>query len=89
LFTKTFTPNITLLHENYGYKIRFQNATRKIPALVRDIISEKSAKNHAISSFKMAMMNFLIKPYFSIHNTLLSENHLKKYFHDVVIPVNE
>ena len=51
--------NITLLHE-YGYKISkiSKMPVEKIPALVKEIISAKSAKNHAISSFKMAMINF-------------------------------
>ena len=54
--------NIVLLH-NYGYKIS-KIATldqAQINKLSNDIISEKSAKNHAISTFKMAMMNFIGK----------------------------
>ena len=51
--------NITLLND-YGYKISKISKLNpdKIPLLVNEIISEKSAKNHAISSFKMEMMNF-------------------------------
>lgn len=80
--------NITLLHE-YGYKISkiSKMPEDKIPALVRDIISEKSAKNHAISSFKMAMMNFDQTLFFNTYNTLLSEKSFKEIFHDVVIPL--
>lgn len=80
--------NITLLHE-YGYKISkiSKMPEEKIPALVRDIISEKSAKNHAISSFKMAMMNFDQTLFFNTYNTLLSEKSFKEIFHDVVIPL--
>lgn len=80
--------NITLLHE-YGYKISkiSKMPEDKIPALVRDIISEKSAKNHAISSFKLAMMNFDQTLFFNTYNTLLSEKSFKEIFHDVVIPL--
>lgn len=80
--------NITLLHE-YGYKISkiSKMPEDKIPALVRDIISDKSAKNHAISSFKMAMMNFDQTLFFNTYNTLLSEKSFKEIFHDVVIPL--
>ena len=51
--------NITLLHD-HGYKISKIAAysEEKIPSLVREITSSKNAKNHAISAFKMAMMNF-------------------------------
>ena len=51
--------NITLLHD-HGYKISkiSKFPKDKIPALVNEIVTEKSAKSHALSSFKMAMMNF-------------------------------
>src|SRR6478609_5375022 len=51
--------NITLLH-GHGYKISqiAKYPPEKIPVLVREIISSKSAKNHAINAFKMAMMKF-------------------------------
>lgn len=80
--------NITLLHE-YGYKISkiSKMPVDKIPLLVRDIISEKSAKNHAISSFKMAMMNFDQTLFFNTYNTLLSEKSFKEIFHEVIIPL--
>ena len=69
--------NITLLH-NYGYKISkiSKYPTEKIPELVREIISEKSAKNHAISGFKMAMLNFDQAQFLSIYEDLLSEKSL-------------
>ena len=45
--------NIVLLH-NYGYKISkiSQLTQTELNKLVNEIISEKSAKNHAISTFK-------------------------------------
>jgi MerR family transcriptional regulator, light-induced transcriptional regulator len=80
--------NITLLHD-YGYKISkiSKLSLDKIPILVNEIISEKSAKNHAISSFKMAMMNFDQSLFFSTYNKLLSEKSFKEIFKDVFIPL--
>ena len=66
--------NITLLHD-YGYKIS-KIATypqEKIPSLVREIISSKTAKSHAISEFKMAMMNFDQELFFNTYNWLIAE----------------
>ncbi|WP_395054083.1 MerR family transcriptional regulator [Flavobacterium sp.] len=80
--------NITLLHE-YGYKISkiSKMPVEKIPLLVREIVSSKSAKNHAISAFKMAMMNFDQTLFFKTYNDLLSEKTFKEIFFDVVVPL--
>ena len=80
--------NITLLHD-YGYKISkiSKMSEEKIPSLVREIISQKSAKHHAISSFKMAMMNFDQTLFASTYNNLLSEKSFKEIFYDVFIPL--
>ena len=80
--------NITLLHD-YGYKIS-KIATYpedQIPLLVREIISEKSAKNHAISAFKMAMMDFDQELFFTTYSQLLSEKSFKEIFYQVFIPL--
>ena len=80
--------NITLLHD-YGYKIS-KIATYpedQIPILVREIISEKSAKNHAISAFKMAMMDFDQELFFTTYAQLLSEKSFKEIFYQVFIPL--
>ncbi|MBP6182143.1 MerR family transcriptional regulator [Flavobacterium sp.] len=80
--------NITLLHD-YGYKIS-KIATYpqdKIPALVREIISTKNAKNHAISAFKMAMMNFDQELFLNTYNWLIAEKSFKEIFHQVFIPL--
>nr|WP_315187023.1 MerR family transcriptional regulator [uncultured Flavobacterium sp.] len=80
--------NITLLHD-YGYKIS-KIATypqEKIPSLVREIISNKTAKNHAISDLKMAMMNFDQDLFFATYNWLMSEKSFKEIFHQVFIPL--
>ena len=80
--------NITLLHD-YGYKIS-KIATypqEKIPSLVREIISSKTAKSHAISEFKMAMMNFDQDLFFKTYNWLIAEKSFKEVFHQVFIPL--
>jgi DNA-binding transcriptional MerR regulator len=80
--------NITLLHD-YGYKISkiASYPEDQIPLLVREIISEKSAKNHAISAFKMAMMDFDQELFFTTYAQLLSEKSFKEIFYQVFIPL--
>ncbi|WP_353084343.1 MerR family transcriptional regulator [Flavobacterium sp.] len=82
--------NITLLHD-YGYKISkiSKLSPEKIPQLVSEIVSNKSAKNHAISSFKMAMMNFDQKLFLDTYNNLLSEKSFREVFFEVFIPLME
>ena len=80
--------NITLLHD-YGYKISkiSKLPSEKIPALVKEIISEKSAKNHAISTFKLAMINFDQTLFSNTYNTLLANKTFKEVFYEVFIPI--
>ncbi len=80
--------NITLLHD-YGYKISkiSKMPSQKINELVKEIISEKSAKTHALSSFKMAMMNFDQTLFFNTYNELLSEKSFRDVFYEVFIPL--
>jgi len=80
--------NITLLH-NHGYKISkiSQLSEERIPELVNEIISDKSVKHHAISSFKMAMMNFDQTLFLKTYNNLLSEKSFKEVFYDIFIPL--
>lgn len=82
--------NITLLH-NHGYKISkiSQFPSDKIPQIVREIISNKSVKSHAISSFKMAMMNFDQTLFFNTYDNLLSEKMFRDIFYEVFIPLME
>jgi DNA-binding transcriptional MerR regulator len=82
--------NITLLHD-YGYKISkiSKMASEHIPVLVNEIISNKSAKSHAISSFKLAMMNFDQKLFLDVYEKLLSEKSFKEIFFEVFIPLME
>lgn len=82
--------NITLLHD-HGYKIskisRFPK--EQIPKIVNEIVTDKTAKNHAVSSFKMAMMNFDQSLFFTTYNNLLSEKSFKEIFFQVFIPLIE
>lgn len=80
--------NITLLH-NHGYKISqiSKYPEGKIPTLVKEIITEKSAKHHAINAFKMAMMNFDQRLFFTTYDTLLSEKSFQEIFYSVFIPL--
>lgn len=80
--------NIVLLH-NYGYKISriASHSSEKIELLVREIISEKSSKNHALNAFKMAMMNFDQVLFFKTYANLLSEKSFREVFYEVFIPL--
>ena len=80
--------NITLLHD-HGYKIsRIAKFTeQQIPEAVREIISEKSVKSHAISSFKMAMINFDQSLFIKTYDNLLSEKSFREVFYEVFIPL--
>lgn len=82
--------NITLLHE-YGYKISkiASYSEDKIPSLVREIISAKNAKSHAISAFKMAMMNYDEELFLNTYNWLIAEKSFKEVFHQVFMPLLE
>lgn len=80
--------NVVLLN-SYGYKISriAEHSSEKIELLVREIISEKSVKNHAINAFKMAMINFDQALFFNTYNSLLSEKSFRDVFYEVVIPL--
>lgn len=80
--------NITLLH-NHGYKIsRISKLPKeRIPEIVNEIITEKSFKSHAISAFKMAMMNFDQNLFVKTYDNLLSEKSFREVFFGVFIPI--
>lgn len=80
--------NIVLLH-NYGYKISriAEHSSEKIELLVREIVSEKSSKSHAVNSFKLAMMNFDQVLFFKTYANLLSEKSFREIFYEVFIPL--
>ncbi|MEN9907008.1 MAG: hypothetical protein RLZZ540_149 [Bacteroidota bacterium] len=80
--------NITFLHE-YGYKISkiATYSESEIQTLVKQIISSKNSKNHAINAFKMAMMNFDQQLFLNTYNWLAEEKSFKEIFHQVFIPL--
>lgn len=80
--------NITLLH-NHGYKISkiSKFPPEKIPQLVKEIISDKSTKSHALNAFKMAMMNFDQTLFINTYNSLLSEKSFRDVFSEIFIPL--
>lgn len=80
--------NVVLLN-NYGYKISriAELSTEKIAILVREIISDKSSKNHALNAFKVAMINFDQALFFNTYNSLLSEKTFREVFYEVIIPL--
>jgi MerR family transcriptional regulator, light-induced transcriptional regulator len=82
--------NIVVLH-NYGYKISkiALLSPEEIPLKVKEIISEKNAKIHAIKSFKLAMMNFDHTMFFNTYNDLLKDKTFREVFNDVFIPLME
>lgn len=82
--------NIVLLHD-YGYKISKISKldTEKIGQMVNQILSEKSAKNHAVSTFKMAMMKYDQTIFFHTYSALLAEKSFREVFKEVFIPLIE
>ena len=82
--------NIVVLH-NYGYKISKIALLdpEEIPLKVKEIISEKSAKIHAIKSFKLALMNFDHTLFFNTYDELLKNKTFKEVFNEVFIPLME
>lgn len=82
--------NISLLHD-YGYKISKISTfpEDKIPEMVRGIMTNKNAKNHAVNAFKMAMMNFDQELFSNTYNWLLEEKSFKEVFYQVFIPLME
>ncbi|SFN23122.1 B12 binding domain-containing protein [Flavobacterium succinicans] len=80
--------NITLLHD-YGYKISkiATYSEEKIHSLVREIVTSKNANNHAISDFKLAMMNFDQDLFFKTYDWLIEKKTFKEVFMQVFVPL--
>ncbi|MDF0708850.1 MerR family transcriptional regulator [Flagellimonas okinawensis] len=80
--------NVTLLYNN-GYKISkiAKMGDEKIPALVNEIISEKSEKSHALNSFKLSMLNFDQSLFLKTYNGLMEEKSFTQIFNEVFIPL--
>jgi DNA-binding transcriptional MerR regulator len=80
--------NITLLH-NHGYKISkiSQYPSENIPSLVKEIITDKTYKSHAINAFKVAMLNFDREAFHKAYDQLLSNKSFTGIFSDVFVPL--
>jgi len=80
--------NVVLLHK-HGYKISKIGTLNdeEIPKMVRQIVSEKSAKSHAINAFKLAMMNFDQSIFYSTFDSLLAEKPFNMVFYEVFLPL--
>lgn len=80
--------NITLLY-NHGYKISkiAELSEAEIPEKVKEVIAKNNVKNHAINSFKIAMINFDNSQFATTYNKLLESNSFKDLFNDVFIPL--
>lgn len=80
--------NITLLHD-FGYKISKISTLlpEEIPVLVREIVTQKTAKSHAISEFKLAMLHFDQKLFLQTFEWLMNEKSFSDIFYEVIIPL--
>ena len=82
--------NVAYLNNN-GYKISKIAALgeEEIPVIAKEIASRTALKGHAISSFKLAMMNFDQNLLYNTYNNLLQEKTFKQIFYDVFVPFLE
>lgn len=79
--------NVTYL-VNSGYKISRVSKWSKdeIEDYVRSIVSEKSAKNQALNSFKIAMLNYDQELFLGTYARLSLKKTFREIFYDVFIP---
>ena len=80
--------NITLLY-NSGYKISkiAKIPEQELPNVVRELVSQNSAKSHAINAFKLSMINFDIALFQNTYNSLLTDRSFREIFWEVFIPL--
>ncbi|WMW78560.1 MerR family transcriptional regulator [Flavobacterium sp. 20NA77.7] len=82
--------NVVLLTK-FGYKISriSKLSTIEIENYVRKVQNEKTANNHALSAFKMAMLNFDQQLFLNTYDELLSEKDFGVVFLETFIPLLE
>ncbi|RYG41828.1 MAG: MerR family transcriptional regulator [Chitinophagaceae bacterium] len=82
--------NIKLLQQ-YGYKISKIGSfdAQKLESAVNNIVNERNSASHAVSAFKLAMMNFDQGLFFRTYDALLSEKPFSEVFHKSFIPLLE
>lgn len=80
--------NISFLNNN-GYKISkiSKISEPEILELVKTIAINEDSNNHAINSFKLAMLNFDQKLFFKTYDSLLTEKSFSYIFHEVFVPM--
>ncbi len=80
--------NVTYL-VNSGYKISRISKLNKqeINEYVRSIVSDNSIKNHAINSFKIAMLNYDLELFLGTYEQLASKRSFRQIFIDIFIPL--
>ena len=79
--------NVTFLNKN-GYKISKISKlnANDITSQVNEIALKTNAENHAINSFKVAMLNFDQVLFYKIYNNLRKEKSFKEIVNDVFMP---
>lgn len=80
--------NVSLLYHN-GHKISkiAKIPENDIPLVVKEIAVKNNNQNHAINSFKLAMVNFDQTIFFSTYNSLLSQHSFREIFKGTFIPL--
>lgn len=80
--------NISFLNNN-GQKIsKIASLTsQEIHQEVRELASKGHLKNHAINTFKMAMLDFDQELFFETYNGLIKEKSFKELFYQVFLPL--
>lgn len=80
---------VFLLKNNYKISKIAQNSSKEIAILVSEIIANKSFsnENHAINSFKIAMMNFDQNLFYKTYNSLLETYSFTEIFYEVFLPL--
>ncbi len=82
--------NVSTLN-SFGYKISViaKMQPEKVPALVKEILSNKSMANHVLNTFKLAMMNFDLPLFASTYAGLQEDKSFRTIFYEYFIPLLE
>ena len=82
--------NVKYLYEN---EIKISKIAKideaDLPVMVREMITEKGAKNHALHSFKLSMLNFDQSLFEHTYNQVMAEKSFREVFQDVFMPFLE
>jgi DNA-binding transcriptional MerR regulator len=82
--------NVSTLNA-FGYKISViaQMPPDKVPALVKEILSNKNMANHVLNNFKLAMMNFDLPLFSTTYAGLQQDKSFRAIFFEYFIPLLE